>query len=269
MMGRDRGFSRGELSGIQAVVRERGTPRCPSCSVPLLSRRIPPRDDVAYVRHRLWLLCPECGRSALVEAAAAKRHAPPGVTGDPEQRHGDPRKRTGDPGEPPGASPLPHVGWREWVGLPSLGIHRIKAKVDTGARSSSLHVTELEEFEEGGRPWVRFTVHPIQKSGREARQVRAPLTDRRSVRPSSGAAETRPVVVVDVQIGALRFPCEVTLARRDRMGFRMLLGRTALRGRFLVDPGRSYLQRLPGAAAGSAGEASSPDPGPHPGKASR
>lgn len=196
-----------------------------------------------------------------MEATEGKDHGAPGVTGDPGER-------TGGSGPPSRASPLPRVGWREWVALPSLGLHRIKAKVDTGARSSSLHVTGLEEFEEGGRPWVRFTVHPVQRSERETRQVRAPLADRRSVRPSSGTAETRPVVVVEVQIGALRFPCEVTLARRDRMGFRMLLGRTALRGRFLVDPGRSYLQRLPEADPGSAGEASSPDPGPRPGKAS-
>ncbi|TVR56411.1 MAG: ATP-dependent zinc protease [Gemmatimonadales bacterium] len=152
--------------------------------------------------------------------------------------------RSPEPGRPDPAptAPLPHVGWREWVGLPSLGIPRIKAKVDTGARSSSLHATDLEEFEKGGKPWIRFTVLPVQKSDQGMVRVQAPVADRRAVRPSTGRLEVRPVVEVEVQVGDVRFPCEVTLARRDQMGFRMLLGRTALRRRFLVDPGRSYLQ---------------------------
>lgn len=218
MTERRRVFSREELEGIRYGWVHGCPSMCPICSVPLLSRPISPRKDVAYVRRRHWLLCPRCQRSALVET-----HSNPG--------------RGADPG-----SPLPQVGWREWVGLPSLGIGRIKAKVDTGARSSSLHATDLEEYEQAGRPWIRFTVLPSQKSHLGAIRVRAPLADRRAVRPSSGRSEVRPVVKVQVQVGDLLFPCEVTLARRDQMGFRMLLGRTALRGRFLVDAGRSYLQ---------------------------
>lgn len=195
-----------------------------------------------------------------MEASEGEGRAIPRASGEPGG--------VGVPGSSSKERELPRVGWREWVALPSLGIQRIKAKVDTGARSSSLHVTDLEEFREGGRTWVRFTVHPAQRSTREARPVQLPLADRRSVRPSSGTAQVRPVVELELQVGALRFPCEVTLARRDRMGFRMLLGRTALRGRFLVDPGRSYLQRMPRSPKGSAAESTPPDPGPPPGKAS-
>jgi hypothetical protein len=143
------------------------------------------------------------------------------------------------------AASRPVVGWREWVGLPELGIDRIKAKIDTGARSSSLHAEGLEEVERDGRRYLRFTVHPDQRSRKRSFRVEAPLVDSRSVRSSSGIADHRPVVRIRVQIGPIRFPIEVTLARRDRMGFRMLLGRTAIRKRFVVDPGRSYLQSLP------------------------
>lgn len=134
------------------------------------------------------------------------------------------------------------LGWREWISLPGLGVPWIKAKVDTGARSSALHVTELEEVD---GETIRFRVHPHQRRADGSVVGRARLVDRRSVRSSSGAAEERPVVELEVAVGGLRWPVEVTLTRRDEMGFRMLLGRTAVRGRFLVDPGASYLQRRP------------------------
>jgi hypothetical protein len=237
---RRRVFSRSELVGIRAELRLGRSPACPRCSTPLLSRPIPPREDVAYVRHRIWLLCPQCQRSALLEALEGSA---PGTPLPPMDRMTpSSSSRAPQDSNPSRGAPLPLVGWREWVGLPSLGILRIKAKVDTGARSSSLHATDLEEFEEGGKPWIRFTVLPVQKSDHGMVRVQAPVADRRAVRPSTGRSEVRPVVEVEVQVGDLRFPCEVTLARRDQMGFRMLLGRTALRRRFLVDPGRSYLQ---------------------------
>jgi len=129
------------------------------------------------------------------------------------------------------------------VSLPGLGVGRIKAKVDTGARSSALHAVDQEVVERSGETWVRFTILPFQRSHQGEVRVEAPLVDRRSVRSSSGRAEMRPVVKVEVGVGELRFPVEMTLTRRDQMGFRMLLGRTALRRRFLVDPGRSYLQK--------------------------
>lgn len=148
---------------------------------------------------------------------------------------------------PPGPGPgsLPVLGWREWVALPELGIPAIKAKVDTGARSSSLHALQVEEVETSGSTRVRFTVLPIQDRSHPAHQVEAPLVDRRSVRSSSGESSLRPVVQLEVSLGSHRWPVEVTLARRDDMGFRMLLGRTAIRGRFLVDPGRSFLMGHP------------------------
>lgn len=137
--------------------------------------------------------------------------------------------------------PLPVIGWREWVGLPDLGIEAIKAKVDTGARSSSLHAFDLEEFERDGVAWVRFEVHPFQRSGRGAFEVETEVLERRKVRSSSGRAVLRPVIRTRLRIGDATWPIDVTLASRDRMGFRMLLGREAFRRRFLVDAGKSFL----------------------------
>lgn len=132
------------------------------------------------------------------------------------------------------------VGWREWVGLPDLGIERIKAKVDTGARSSSLHAFDLQEVERDGAKWVRFKVHPVQRSNDRAVQVEAEVLDFRSVRSSSGKATLRPVIVTNIELLGSTWPVELTLANRDAMGFRMLLGRQAFRRRFLVDGGNSY-----------------------------
>jgi hypothetical protein len=139
------------------------------------------------------------------------------------------------------ASDLPVIGWREWVALPEMGVDRIKAKVDTGARTSSLHAFDLERFERDGRPMVRFEAHPLQRDASERIPVEAELVDRRSVRTSGGESTMRPVVATEVELMGRRWTIELTLIRRDPMGFRMLLGRQAIRGRFLVDPGRSYL----------------------------
>ena len=133
------------------------------------------------------------------------------------------------------------VGWREWVGLPQLGIDWLKAKVDTGAQTSSLHAFGLREFERDGEPWVRFEVHPWQRSADDAVRVELPVHDRRKVRSSSGHSERRAVVLMDVRLRGRVIPAEVTLTRRDAMGFRMLLGRELLRNGFLVDAGASYL----------------------------
>ena len=138
------------------------------------------------------------------------------------------------------AQELPIIGWREWVGLPDLRIKRIKAKVDTGARSSSLHAFGLQTFERDGAPWVRFQVHPIQRSSRRSVDVEAPVLDFRSVRSSSGKAAIRPVIRTQIALLGRTWPIDLTLASRDEMGFRMLLGREAFRGRFLVDAGASY-----------------------------
>jgi hypothetical protein len=137
-------------------------------------------------------------------------------------------------------SALPVIGWREWVELPDLGIASIKAKVDTGARSSSLHAFNLVEFQRDGVLWIRFDVHPVQRKSRVVVTAEARVLDFRLVRSSSGMTERRPVIVTHIHMLGLVWPAELTLARRDDMGFRMLLGRQAFRGRFLVDAGRSY-----------------------------
>jgi hypothetical protein len=141
--------------------------------------------------------------------------------------------------------PLPIIGWREWVNLPDLGVHGIKAKIDTGARSSALHAFELEHFERQGVAMVRFQAHPIQRDDSHVVTIEAALLDQRIVRSSIGHEQLRPVIETPVQVGGQVFPIELTLTSRDAMGFRMLLGRQALRHRFLVDPGQSYLQPLP------------------------
>lgn len=135
---------------------------------------------------------------------------------------------------------LPVLGWREWVALPELGIKNIKAKVDTGARSSSLHAYDLEIFEREGESWVRFRIHPVQRKREEVVEAEAKVLEFRSVRSSSGKASMRPVIVTTVKLLNDTLPVELTLANRDEMGFRMLLGREAFRRRFLVDAGGSY-----------------------------
>ncbi|QDU61782.1 hypothetical protein Pan216_26470 [Planctomycetes bacterium Pan216] len=136
---------------------------------------------------------------------------------------------------------LAPVGWREWVALPDLGVPFIKAKVDTGARSSTLHAFDIHYFDRDGVPWVRFSVHPIQRDAHVTIQSEAKLLDHRAVRSSSGHQTRRPSILTTVELLGKRWEIELTLAGRDEMGFRMLLGRQALRRRFVVDPGRSYI----------------------------
>lgn len=133
------------------------------------------------------------------------------------------------------------LGWREWVQLPELGISWIKAKVDSGARTSALHAFDIELFERDGRQLVRFKVHPRQHSERETVEVEAELIDQRHVRSSHGKRTFRPVIRTTMQILGQSVEIELSLICRKRMKFRMLLGREALRNRFVVDPGRSYL----------------------------
>jgi hypothetical protein len=132
-------------------------------------------------------------------------------------------------------------GWREWVGLPELGIERIKAKVDTGARTSALHAFSVRDFEEDGKPRVEFKMHPNQGDDETVIVCRADIKDQRVVRDSGGHEEKRWVIETPVRIGTETWPIEITLTARDDMLFRMLLGRTAMKGRALVDPSRSFL----------------------------
>lgn len=130
------------------------------------------------------------------------------------------------------------VGWREWAGLPSLGIALVKAKIDTGARTSALHANLIEPFEAAGTEWVRFDV-----SG-EAENVpwhEAPVADRRSVRSSNGETELRFVIRTELALAGRSWPVEITLTNRERMELPMLIGREALAGRMLVDAERSWL----------------------------
>lgn len=145
-----------------------------------------------------------------------------------------------NPGRRKEADPLPAIGWREWLALPDLGIERIKAKVDTGARSSALHAYDVEFLKRGGHDVVRFKVHPMQRNSRRVIRAEAPLLEMRHVRDSSGRLEERPVILTGLRLMDDDWGIELTLTRRDVMGFRMLLGRQAIRGRFAVDPARSY-----------------------------
>jgi hypothetical protein len=142
-------------------------------------------------------------------------------------------------------SKRPVVGWREWVALPDLGIPAIKAKVDTGARSSALHAFDIHERQEGGETWVEFQVHPLQRDARVTVPARARLLGERWIRSSSGKETLRAVIETRLVLGDRWWPIELTLVRRDLMGFRMLLGRQALRRRLVVSPSRSFLSGAP------------------------
>jgi len=133
------------------------------------------------------------------------------------------------------------LGWREWFSIPEIGISRIKAKIDTGARTSCLHTCGLEVYRDGdGVGRVRFTVHPLPKRPSLTVECDRPLVSSRLVRDSGGHEEERPFIRIPVTMGHHTWEVEFSLTSRDNMKFRMLLGRTAVKGRFLVNPDLSY-----------------------------
>lgn len=135
----------------------------------------------------------------------------------------------------------PIIGWREWVGLPALGIDKIKAKVDTGARTSALHAFSLKPYSEGGANKIRFDIHPMQHNTNEVISCVADVVDRRLVTDSGGHEEERYVIQTPITIAGQTWSIEITLTERENMLFRMLLGRSALRKRFIVNPARSFV----------------------------
>lgn len=135
----------------------------------------------------------------------------------------------------------PAIGWREWVALPEIGIDRIKAKIDTGARTSALHAFSLHTFTENGQLKIRFDIHPMQHDTETTIHCEATVADRRLVTDSGGHVEERYVIITPITIGETSWPIEITLTERENMLFRMLLGRRALRKRFLINPARSFI----------------------------
>ncbi len=133
------------------------------------------------------------------------------------------------------------VGWREWVALPEINIPAVKTKIDTGARTSCLHTANYEIFKKEGQDWVRFMVHPIKDHQEVETHAEAAVSDYRIVRDSGGHEEKRPFIKTILKIGNDSWGIEISLSNRESMKFRMLLGRTGLRDRTLVDCSSSYL----------------------------
>lgn len=132
------------------------------------------------------------------------------------------------------------VGWREWASLPDLGIEAIKVKIDTGARTSALHAFEVKTFVRDGQEWVRFRIHPLQDDNAYEKVCECPVVDRRVVSDSGGHKEERLVIRTTLLFGDMKSVIEMTLTDRDTMKFRMLLGRTAMKG-LQINPSASFL----------------------------
>mgnify|MGYP002623326450 CR=1 FL=1 len=141
--------------------------------------------------------------------------------------------------------PSTEIGWREWVSLPELGVEAIQAKVDTGADSSSLHAFNQERFQRDGVEWIRFEIHPKKRARKPVIECEAPVVMERKVRNPGGRSELRPVISTAVVVNGVQIRALINLTERDEMTFRMLIGRRTMRGKFVVNPGRSYLGAKP------------------------
>ena len=133
------------------------------------------------------------------------------------------------------------IGWREWVKMPDLHVENIKAKIDTGAKTSAIHAENIKFIKRKGRDLVKFDIYPLQKNKTKKNTATAELFDMRQVRSSNGQMEKRPVIITDIELDGEKWPIEMTLTKRDVMGFRMLLGRQAFQGRYLIDVEKSFL----------------------------
>lgn len=132
------------------------------------------------------------------------------------------------------------IGWREWVSLPELGVRRIKAKIDTGARTSALHAFGIERFRHYGKEKIRFDVHPLQRNDKKIIHCVANIVDIRTITDSGGHRDIRYVIETPMILGGVERMIEITLTNRSFMTFRMLLGRKALHHIFIIDPASSY-----------------------------
>ncbi|MDH5747689.1 MAG: RimK/LysX family protein [Rhodospirillales bacterium] len=133
------------------------------------------------------------------------------------------------------------IGWQEWIGFPEFGIDRIKAKIDTGARTSVIHAFRVRKMEDEDEPRVEFYLHPVQHRRNPELRCIARIVDERIIRSSNGKSEKRYVIITPMRLGDKVWPIELTLSNRDQMGFRVLAGRAAIRKRCIVDPGSSFL----------------------------
>lgn len=132
------------------------------------------------------------------------------------------------------------IGKEEWCGLPELGLPAIKARIDSGAKTSSIHAFNIHTFVEGAKKYVHFDIHPIQNNRQIVHSCRGVVVDRRDVKSSSGEKEKRHVIKTPVTLGGESWEIEVTLTNRDAMGYRMLIGREAMKERVLIDPDSSF-----------------------------
>lgn len=137
------------------------------------------------------------------------------------------------------------IGWNEWCALPELGINKIKAKIDTGAKTSAIHAFDIETYHNKNKKFVKFNVHPFQRREDTAIYCQAEVIDERHIMSSNGHIENRYVITTSILLGHQQWNIELTLSDRDPLRFRMLLGREALKGRVVIDPNRKLLQKSP------------------------